>query len=88
MVFFYLKTLEKTSVVPPIFINEKCITEIKDKSNYLIFFDNQYFMNSNSSFLPKEINEVTEEILEYITFNENDSMTILNALEVKKKQGT
>ena len=43
-------------------------------------------MNSNSGFLPKEINEVTEEILEYITFNENDSMTILNALEVKKNK--
>ena len=72
---------KKIPVAPPIFVNGKFITEIKDKYDcFNIFFANQCSMISDSSCLPKEINKVRSE---YITFNENDIMKILNALDVK-----
>ena len=68
---------KKISVVPPIFV--------KDKYDYFnIFFANQCSMISDSSCLPEERNKVKSE---YITFNENDIMKILNALDVKKAHG-
>ena len=75
---------KKIPVVPPIFVNGKFITEIKGNRDYFnIFFANQFSIISDSS-LPKEINTVKSE---YTTFNENDIMKVLNALDVKKAHG-
>ena len=65
----------RNPVVPHVFVNGKFTAEMKDKCDY--------FNIPNSSTLPKAINKVAGETLEYITFNEND-MKIISALDVKK----
>ena len=86
-----LKTIlneKKVPCIPPIFHNNKYVTDFKEKSEVVnSFFANQWFLIPNNSILPSELKLLTEHILTSCDFSETDILQIINSQDSNKAHG-
>ena len=77
-----LKTIlneKKVPCIPPIFRNNKYVTDSKEKSEiFNSFFTNQCCLIPNNSILPSELKLLTEHTLTSYDFSEFDILQIIN----------
>ena len=86
-----LKTLyngKKIPLIPPIWINNKLISNFKEKANHFIaFFTSQCTPVSNNSTLPLVTILFTNASLSSISFNDQDILKIIHSLNTNKAHG-
>ena len=86
-----LKTLyngKKTPLIPPILINNKLISNFKEKANHFnAFFASQCTPVSNNSTLPLVRTPVTNASLSPISLNDQDILKIIHSLNINKAHG-
>ena len=79
-----LKTLyngKKIPLIPPILINNKLISNFKEKANHFnAFFASQCTPVSNNSTLPFVTTPITNANLSSISFNDQDFLDIIHSL--------
>ena len=86
-----LKTIlnkKKVPCIPPIFHNNKYVTDVKEKSKiFNSFFVNQCSLIPNNSILPSELKLLTEHTLTSCNFFESDILHIINNQDSNKAHG-
>ena len=86
-----LKTIlneKKVPCIPPIFHNNKYVTDFKEKSEiFNSFFANQCSLIPNNSILPSELKLLTEHTLTSCDFSESDILQIINNQDSNKAHG-
>ena len=86
-----LKTLyngKKIPLIPPILVNNKLISNFKEKANYFSdFFASQCTPMSNDSALPNSSNSVFNVSLSSIQFEDQDIPKIIRSLNYNKAHG-
>ena len=86
-----LKTLyngKKIPLIPPILVNNKLISNFKEKANHFnAFFASQCTPVSNDSALPSTTNSVSNVSLSSIQFKDQDILKIIRSLNYNKAQG-
>ena len=86
-----LKTIlneKKLPCIPPIFHNNKYVTDFKEKSEiFNSFFANQCSLIPNNSILPSELKLLTEHTLTSCDFSESDILQIINNQDSNKAHG-
>ena len=86
-----LKTLyngKKTPLIPPILINNKLISNFKEKANHFnAFFASQCTPVSNNSTLPLVRTHVTNASLSSISLNDQDILKIIHSLHINIAHG-
>ena len=86
-----LKTIlneKKVPCIPPIFHNNKYVTDFKEKSEiFNSFFANQCSLIPNNSILPSELEFLTEHTLTSCDFSESDILQIINNQDSNKAHG-
>ena len=86
----YWKKVNKKKVpcIPPIFHNNKYVTDFKEKSEiFNSFFANQCSLIPNNSILPSELEFLTEHTLTSCDFSEYDIFQIINNQDSNKAHG-
>ena len=75
-------TNKKIPRIPPLFHENKFITNFKEKAElYNTFFANQCTLLNNSSILPDNLAKLTNKSLDSVNFTTNDISKILNNLD-------
>ena len=70
---------KKVPCIPPIFNNNKYVTDFKEKSEiFNFFFANQCSLIPNKSILPSQLKLLTEHTLTSCDFSETDILQIIN----------
>ena len=86
-----LKTIlneKKVPCIPPIFHNNKYVTDFKEKSEiFNSLFANQCSLIPNNSILPSELKLLTEHTLTSCDFSESDILQIINNQDSNKAHG-
>ena len=86
-----LKTLlniKKIPCIPPLFHQDKYVTDFKKKAElFNSFFAKQCSITQNSSKLPLTLSKKPEKSISNITFNCNDVATIISASDPNKAHG-
>ena len=86
-----LKTLyndKKISIIPPLLIDDKFVTDIQTKANvFNNFFADQCTPLKNGSVLPKKQNYSTQSILCTLNFDEEELIKLIRNLNVHKAHG-
>ena len=86
-----LKTLyngKKIPLIPPILVNNKLISNFKEKANHFnAFFASQCTAVSNDSALPSTTNSVSNVSLSSIQFKDQDILKIIRSLNYNKAHG-
>ena len=86
-----LKTLLNDKKIPcilPIFHNNKCIANFKEKSEtFNTFFAEQCSLIPNKSVLPSQLTILTENSLSKCNFSEKDILQIIRNLDSNKAHG-
>ena len=86
-----LKTLyngKKVPLIPPILINNKSISNFKEKANHFnAFFVSQCTPVSDNGTLPLVTTPVTNASLSSISLNDQDNLTIIHSLNINKARG-
>ena len=86
-----LKTLyngKKTPLIPPILINNKLISNFKEKANHFnAFFASQCTPVSNNSTLPLVRTPAANAGLSSISLNDQDILKIIHSLNINKAHG-
>ena len=86
-----LKTLyngKKIPLIPPILVNNKLISNFKEKTNHFnAFFTSQCTPVSNDSALPSTTNSVSNVSLSSIQFEDQDILIIIHSLNYNKAHG-
>ena len=81
-------TGKKVPCIPPIFHNNKFITDFREKAElFNSFFANQCSLLQNSSVLPTDFELFTDKSLSNITFTGNDIGRIIISLDPNKANG-
>ena len=79
---------QNISCVPPIFHNNRFITDFTEKAElFNSYFANQCSLLRNSSVLPTDSELFTNKSLSNITFADNDIGMIINSLDLNKAHG-
>ena len=79
---------KKISLIPLILINNKLISNFKEKANYFNgFFASQCTQNSNDNTLPLVITPATNASLSSISFTNQDILKIIHSLNINKAHG-
>ena len=79
---------KKIPCIPPLFHENKFITNFKGKLNFLIlFFVNQCTLLNNSSVLPNNLAKLTNKSLNKVNFLTDDISKIINNLDPNKAHG-
>ena len=84
--YWSLLSGKKVPCIPPIFHNNKCVTDFKEKSEiFNSFFANQCSHIPNNSILSSELKLLTEHTLTSCDFSENDGiLQIINSQDSNK----
>ena len=89
--WYILKTLyngQKIPLIPPILVNNKLISNFKEKANHCnTFFASQCTPVSNDSALPSTNNSVSNVSLSSIQFKDQDILKIIHFLNYNKVHG-
>ena len=85
-------TNKKIPIIPPMFYENRFITDFKEKAQLFNFFSKQCSLIPNNSSLPPDINYVTDvnyitERLSTVTFPAKDIGKIIQNLELNKAHG-
>ena len=80
-----LLTGEKVPYIPPIFHDNKFITDFREKAElFNSFFANQCSLSTNNSVLPTNCESLTDKSLSNISFTDNDIGKIIKSLNPNK----
>ena len=83
-----LLTGEKVPYIPPIFHDNKFITDFREKAElFNSFFGNQCSLITNTSVLPTNCESLTDKSLSNISFTDNDIGKIIKCFDPNKAQG-
>ena len=84
----YFLTDKKVPCIPPIFHENRFITDFREKAElFNSFFANQCSLIRNSSVLPTDYEFFTDKSLSNITFTDNDIGKITSSLDPNKAHG-
>ena len=84
---FFLNN-RKIPVIPPLFHNNKFVTDFKEKADlFNSFFAKQYSLIKNGSKLPPRLHFLTEMCLSTVKFLNNDILKIIQNLNPNKAHG-
>ena len=79
---------KKVSLIPPVLIDDKFITDIKTKANiFNKFFADQCTPLKNNDILTTNQIFLTQARLEFLEFNEGEILKIIRALNINKAHG-
>ena len=79
---------KKISCIPPLFHENKFITDFKEKAElFNHFFVNQCSLLSNNSVLPTNLPQLTTKCLDSIDFSSSDIVKIISRLDPNKAHG-
>ena len=79
---------KKILLIPPILINNKLISNFKEKANHFnAFFASQCTPVPNNSTLPLVTTPITNASLSSISFNDQDILNIIHSLNINKAHG-
>ena len=83
-----LLTGKKVPCIPPIFHDNKFITNFREKAElFNSFFANQCSLITNTSVLPTNCESLTDKSLSNISFTDNDIGKIIKSLDPNKAHG-
>ena len=86
-----LKTLyngRKITLIPPILISNKLVSNFKAKANHFnAFFASQCTPVPNNSTLPLVTTPITNTSLSSISFNDQDILNVIHSLNINKAHG-
>ena len=87
-IFKSFLTGKKVPCIPPIFHENKFITDFREKAElFNSFFANQCSLIKNTSVLPTNCESLTDKSLSNITFTDNDIWKIIKCLDPNKAHG-
>ena len=79
---------KKVPIIPPLFINNKFVTDFQEKANaFNSFFVKQCSPIASSSVLPAEISHMTKDRIKTICFGKSDVIKLIKALNVSNAHG-
>ena len=79
---------KKIPCIPPLFHENKFITNFKEKAElFNTFFANQCTLLNNSSVLPNNLAKLTNKSLDTVNFSTDDISKIINNLDPNKAHG-
>ena len=79
---------KKVPIIPPLFINNKLVTDFQEKTNvFKSFFAKQYSPIPSSSALPAKISYMTKDRIKTLCFCKSDVIKLIKALDVSKAHG-
>ena len=79
---------KKVPIIPPLFINNKFVTDFQEKANaFNSFFVKQCSPIASSSVLPEEISHMTKDRIKTICFGKSDVIKLIKALNVSNAHG-
>ena len=79
---------KKIPCIPPLFHENKLITDFKEKAElFNYFFVNQCSLSSNNSVLPTNLPQLTSKCLDSIHFSSSDIVKIISRLDPNKAHG-
>ena len=79
---------KKIPIIPPLFVNDKFITNFLEKANlFNEFFSKQCQPLQNNSTLPKSNTYHTENMLNDVTFDNEKLLKIIKSLDADKAHG-
>ena len=79
---------KKIPIIPPLFYKYRFITDFKKKARLCnIFFSKQCSLIPNNSFLPADVNYITDKHLSTVTFSARDIGKIFQNLDSNKAHG-
>ena len=78
---------KKVPIIPPLFINNKFVTDFQEKANiFNSFFAKQCSPIPSSSVLPEKI-YMTKDHIKTICFGKSDVVKLIKALDISKAHG-
>ena len=79
---------KKVPIIPPLFINNKLVTDFQEKTNvFKSFFAKQYSPIPSSSALPAKISYMTKDRIKTLWFCKSGVIKLIKALDVSKAHG-
>ena len=76
---------KKVPIIPPLFINNKFVTDFQEKANvFYSFFAKQCLPIPSSSVLPAKILFITKDLIQTLCFGKGDVIKLFEVLNVNK----